>query len=194
MSDVQNTPNASPEAEQAISSLKKQADLLGISYKSNTSIATLQKAIKEKLEGPVGGEDSSEAEINTLSVSKPKGKSAEDYRNEALKLKRVLITCMDANKASNLEREMFCAGNSTIGTVKRVVEFGVPWHVESIILNSIKEKMYQAFTVRKNSRGIEITTSRLVQAYNVVELPALSEEEIDKLADRQIRTRALEDE
>ena len=54
--------------------------------------------------------------------------------------------------------------------------------------------MYQAFSVRKNARGIEITTSRLVQAYNIVELPALTEEEIDKLADRQIRTRALEDE
>lgn len=194
MSDVQNTPNASPEADQAINSLKKQADLLGISYKSNTSIATIQKAIKEKLEDPVGGEDSSEAETTTTSLSKPKGKSAEDYRNEALKLKRVMITCMDANKASNLERELFCAGNSTVGTVKRVVEFGVPWHVESIILNSIKEKMYQAFSVRKNARGIEITTSRLVQAYNIVELPALTEEEIDKLADRQIRTRALEDE
>ena len=47
MSDVQN----SPELDQAIQSLKKKADLLGIAYKSNVSVATLQKAISEKMEG-----------------------------------------------------------------------------------------------------------------------------------------------
>ena len=52
MSDVQN----SPELDQAIQSLKKKADLLGISYKSNVSVATLQKAISEKMEGTSVGE------------------------------------------------------------------------------------------------------------------------------------------
>ena len=49
MSDVQNTPVAPTEADQAIASLKKQADRLGISYKSNTSIATLQKQLQKSL-------------------------------------------------------------------------------------------------------------------------------------------------
>ena len=50
MTDVQNTPNAptqSPELEQSIAQLKKQADRLGIQYKSNTSYVTLQKAVSD---------------------------------------------------------------------------------------------------------------------------------------------------
>ena len=197
MTDVQNTQDTPNEAEQAIASLKKQADRLGISYKSNTSIASLQKAIKEKLEGPIGGEESP-AEItepvSTAKGVKAKGVSIEDAIAKAMKLHRVIITPMDANKASNLEREMFCAGNSTVGTVKRVVEFGEPWHVEEILLNTIKEKRYQAFVVRKNAQGVEITTSKLVPAYSIAYLEPLTQEEIDELALRQVRTRALEDE
>lgn len=197
MSDVQNTPNAPAEAnqaEQAITSLKKQADRLGIQYKSNTSIATLQKAIKDKLDAPIGGEDSPVVEDAVVGKSASVGKSVEDYTDEAMKLVRVIITPMESTKASNHEREMFCAGNSVVGTVKRVVEFGEPWHVEQIILNSIREKKYQMFQTKKNARGIEITTAKLVPAYGISILDPLTDQEIEELADRQIRTRSLEDE
>lgn len=194
MSDVQNTPVAPTEADQAIASLKKQADRLGISYKSNTSIATLQKAIAEKLDAPIGGEDSSEAQVTAPVGSGAKSKSVSAYQDEALKLVRVIITPMEATKAANLENEMFCAGNSVVGTVKRVVTFGEPWHVEQILLNTIKEKKYQMFVTKKNAQGVTLTSAKLVPAYSIAYLDPLTEEEIDALADRQIRTRSLEDE
>lgn len=194
MSDVQNTPVAPTEADQAIASLKKQADRLGISYKSNTSIATLQKAIAEKLDAPIGGEDSGEAQVTAPVGSGAKSKSVSAYQDEALKLVRVIITPMEATKAANLESEMFCAGNSVVGTVKRVVTFGEPWHVEQILLNTIKEKKYQMFVTKKNAQGVTLTSAKLVPAYSIAYLDPLTEEEIDALADRQIRTRSLEDE
>lgn len=194
MSDVQNTPNASPEAEQAIASLKKQADRLGVTYKSNTSIATLQKAIKDKMDAPIGGEDSSPVESAQGASVQPTGQSIQAYQDEALKLVRVIITPMESTKASNLENELFCAGNSVIGTVKRVITFGEPWHVEQILLNSIKEKKYQMFVSKKNAQGATLTSAKLVPAYSIAYLDPLTEEEIDQLADRQIRTRSLDDE
>ena len=194
MSDVQNTPVAPTEADQAIASLKKQADRLGISYKSNTSIATLQKAIAEKLDAPIGREDSGEAQVTAPVGSGAKSKSVSAYQDEALKLVRVIITPMEATKAANLENEMFCAGNSVVGTVKRVVTFGEPWHVEQILLNTIKEKKYQMFVTKKNAQGVTLTSAKLVPAYSIAYLDPLTEEEIDALADRQIRTRSLEDE
>ncbi len=179
MTDIQNTPNA----EVAIASLKKQADRLGIAYKSNTSVATLQKSIADKLSD--GSDEVADA---------PKAKSISDYHDEAMKLVRVIITPMESTKATNLESEMFCAGNSVVGTVKRTIPFGEEWHVEQILLNSIKEKYYQAFITKKNALGVPITTSKLVRAYSIAVLDPLTPEELDALADRQIRTRALDDE
>lgn len=194
MTDVQNNSIAAPDADVAIASLKKQADRLGVAYKSNTSIATLQKTISEKLNEPVGGEDSPEPEATEVKITKPKGKTADDYYNEAMKLVRVIITPMESTKATNLESELFCAGNGVVGTVKRTIPFGEEWHVEQILLNSIKEKKYQIFMSKKNAQGAVITTAKLVPAYSISILDPLTQEELDKLAEMQIRTRSLEDE
>lgn len=184
MSEVQTTP----EHNQAISSLKKQADLLGISYKANVSMATLQQAIKAKLEAPVEGEAQTTTEDEAVSA----GKTKEDLYKEAMKLVRVIVTPMDSLKASNMDSDVFCAGNSVVGTVKRVIPFGVEWHVEQILLNTIKERKFQMYTVKKHGNREE-TVARQVRAYSVVELEPLTQAEIDALADQQLRTRSLED-
>lgn len=199
MSDVQNTPNTDPEvteADQAIASLKKQADRMGISYKSNTSVATLQKLIKERMEAPIGGEDSPEPKTAGGTDSKKqltKGELTEANYKEAMKLVRVIITPMEATKASNLESELFCAGNSLVGTVKRTIPFGVEWHVEQILINTIKEKKYQMFVSKKNHLGVDVVSARMVPAYSITTLDPLTQEELDKLADLQLRTGSLQE-
>lgn len=194
MSDVQQTQNTLSEEQQvqAIASLKKQADRLGVTYKSNVSVATLQKAIQAKIDG----EDSTgegDSEVDTKQKQLSEAEELQALHDKAMKLVRVIITPMEATKAANLESEIFCAGNSKLGTVKRLVAFGEPWHVEQILLNTIKEKKYQMFTVKKNARGIEITTAKFVPAYSVAVLDDLTPEELAELADHQIRTRSLED-
>ena len=191
MTDVQNTPN-SPTPEQAIASLKKQADRMGVVYKDNVSVATLQKAIQAKIEE---NEDVGKGTIDGVAVTAKQSEAEilESAYDKAMKLHRVIITPLESSKATNLESEMFCAGNALVGTVKRTIPFGDPWHVEHILLNSIREKKYQQFTVRKNAKGIEVTSSRLVPAYAISELPPLTEEERNELAIFQQRTRSLED-
>lgn len=194
MSDVQQTQNTLSEEQQvqAIASLKKQADRLGVTYKSNVSVATLQKAIQAKLDGE-SDESEGDSEVDSKSKRQSETEELEALHKKAMKLVRVIITPMEATKAANLESELFCAGNSKLGTVKRLVVFGEPWHVEQILLNAIKEKKYQMFTVKKNARGVEITSAKYVPAYSIAVLDDLTPEEIAELADHQIRTRSLED-
>jgi hypothetical protein len=197
MTDVQNTPNAptqSPELEQSIAQLKKQADRLGIQYKSNTSYATLQKAVSDALNAPTDTESNEGlGEEQPQAPAKAKDDPAKAAYDNAMKLVRVIITPMEATKASNLESEVFTAGNSVVGTVKRLIQFGEPWHVEQILLNSLQEKKYQLFTSKKDARGVVHTKARSVKAYNIAILDPLTPEEMAELADRQIRTRALLD-
>lgn len=195
MSDVQQTQNTLTEEQQvqAIASLKKQADRLGVTYKSNVSVATLQKAIQAKLDGEPE-ESVGDSEVDTKTKQQSEAEKLEALHKKAMKLVRVIITPMEATKAANLDSEIFCAGNSKLGTVKRLVAFGEPWHVEEILLNSIREKKYQMFTTKKNARGIEITSAKLVPAYAISVLPDLTDEELKELADHQIRTRSLVDE
>lgn len=197
MTDVQNTPNAPADIEQAISSLKKQADRLGITYKSNVSMATLQKAIKDKLEGnEATNEQANEGstKVSELTAAQTKAAEHEALFNEAMKLVRVIITPLEATKAANMESDNFTAGNSVVPTVTRNIPFGVEWHVEQIILNTIKERKYQLFVTKKNALGHPQVTAKYVPAYSIAILDPLTDEELKELADQQARTRSLEDE
>lgn len=188
MSDVQN----SPELDQAIQSLKKKADLLGISYKSNVSVATLQKAISEKLEGTSVGESTYTPATVDLEASASTGPDIEALVKEAHKLVRVIITPIDQTKATNLESELVSAGNSYIGTVTRLVPFGVEWHVEQVILNVLREKKFTQFIKKKGQHGIDTNDTRYVPAYSITVLPPLTPEELNQLAINQMRSGATE--
>ena len=188
MSDVQN----SPELDQAIQSLKKKADLLGIAYKSNVSVATLQKAISEKMEGTSVGEGTYATSADDLKVSASADPDIETLIKEAHKLVRVIITPIDQTKATNLESELVSAGNSYIGTVTRLVPFGVEWHVEQVILNALREKKFTQFIKKKGQHGIDTNDTRYVPAYSITELPPLTQEELNQLAVNQMRSGATE--
>lgn len=166
--------------------LKAQADRMGIPYKANISLTTLKAKIQLVQEGE------SLDEPKESSVSKED--QAEAVHKEAMKLVRVQITPLDTNKATNYDCDFFTAGNSVVGNVTRNIPFGRPWHVEQILVNAIKEKTYQQFSTKKNAQGADVVTKRNVPAYSVVELPALTAQELKDLADLQARTNALEDE
>lgn len=188
MSDVQN----SPELDQAIQSLKKKADLLGITYKSNVSVATLQKAISEKMEGTSVGESTHTAPTADPQASTSTGPDIEALIKEAHKLVRVIVTPIDQTKATNLDSELVSAGNSYIGTITRLIPFGVEWHVEQVILNALREKKFTQFVKKKGQYGIDTNDTRYVPAYSITELPPLTPEELNQLAINQMRTGATE--
>ena len=186
MSNETSQEAATVNGKSELDILKAQADRMGISYKANISLTTLKAKIQLVQEGE------SLEELKESSVSKED--QAEAVHKEAMKLVRVQITPLDTNKATNYDCDFFTAGNSVVGNVTRNIPFGRPWHVEQILVNAIKEKTYQQFSTKKNAQGADVVTKRNVPAYSVVELPALTVQELKDLADLQARTNALEDE
>lgn len=182
----ENTPEIqTPETDTQVNAtdgldqLKARADKLGITYAKNISATALAAKITAAL-----GEPEEEAEAVDAETA---------HILEATKLIRVIVTPLDGNKASQLEYAEFTAGNAVVPYVSRVVPFGREWHIEQILLDSIKGKTFQQFTTRKNSRGISVTTSKRVPAYQVTVLPALTPAELKDLADQQARTGSLEE-
>ena len=181
----QEAPTINGKSELDI--LKAQADRMGISYKANISLTTLKAKIQLVQDGEL------ETPLGAVSSTVQEDQAAEVHQ-EAMKLVRVQITPLDTNKATNYDCDFFTAGNSVVGNVTRNIPFGRPWHVEQILVNAIKEKTYQQFTTKKNAQGADVVAKRNVPAYSVVELPALTTQELKDLADLQARTNALEDE
>lgn len=167
--------------------LKAQADKMGITYSANISLTTLKAKIQAKL--ATTDDEAVAAEVKTAETDNTVTK----YQ-EALKLERVIITCLDSVKASNLDCDVFTVSNNLVGTISRTIPFGREWHVEAILLNAIAEKKFQQFTSTKNAQGVMVTSARLVNAYAISKLPPLTEEELKELAAQQARTGALEQE
>lgn len=156
--------------------LKEQLTERGIKFNANASKATLEKLLEQAdKQDEVADENS---KLNAL-------------KDDALKLVHVIITPNDPLK-QQIGHEYFGVGNSVLGTVARIIPFGENWLVENILLQSIKEKETQIFITRRNNKGDEIVETKVVPAYQVVELPLPTEEEIEELAKIQQARNSVE--
>lgn len=164
------------ETKSELELLKEQADSLGIEYKVNASVKTLKKLISDfyKEDEVV---DENELRLNTEA--------------EALKLVRVIVSPLDPSKR-DYQGDIFSAGNAYIPTVTKFIPFNVEWFVPSIIVNAIKEKQMIKFTATRDGRGREVREHNLVRAYSVQELPPLTQEELQQLAESQTARQAIE--
>ncbi len=168
-----STENEPTEEQIKLDDLKHRATTLGIKY--HPSIGT--DKLREKIQAVLAD---NAAEVVPEGDTKNVSTSLAELKAETLKLIRVRITCMDPMK-KNYQGDFFLTGNSLVGTVKRFVPYGVEWHVPQIILNMIQEKKYQQFSTSKNSRNVDITTSKLVKTYGVELLAPLTQEQIKEL-------------
>lgn len=161
--------------------LLQRADQLGLSYSNNIGLETLRNRINDKLE-----------EINHADeITLTKQNKDELAIQEATKLIRVNITSMD-NIKNNLSGEIFTVSNNVVGTIKRYVPFGVDWHIPSILLDTLRDKQFQAFRTERNKDGSETRRGFLARAYAIQELPPLSEKELENLKASQMARNSIE--
>lgn len=180
-----------------LESLKQEAELIGMPVPGNISAETLaakisefkkekaEKAAAEKAKGPSPQETAANVVNSSTGVMRNSNADLEDRSRAAKLLHRVIVTCHDPSKTS-LPGQIFTVGNSTFGTEKKYVKFGEPWHISTMMLNAIKEKNFLQHYADKDKRtGRAITRSRLVPAYSVQTLPALTTAELEDLARKQ---------
>lgn len=104
---------------------------------------------------------------------------------EANKLIRCIVHCNNPNKSS-YESEIFCVQNKYTSEIKKLVAFGVPWHVPQMLLNTIKERQYQVFYDKKSTNGIPHKETKMMPEYTVQILPPISTEEYNSIRQKQL--------
>lgn len=161
--------------------LMARADKLGISYSNNIGVETLRNRINDKI-------DELDQAAETSLIETDKNMAA---RKEATKLIRVNITSME-NTKNNMSGEIITVSNNVVGTIKRYIPYGEDWHVESIILDTLRDKMFQAFRTERNRDGSETRRGYSARAYGIQVLEPLTKEELAELKASQLARNSIE--
>lgn len=168
-----------------LESLRDTAKLMGLEFHPNTGASKLSAMIKEAQESKAAPKEAA------VKVSPAVSKLAA-VRAEALKLVRVLVVPNDPAK-KEYNGEYFAVGNSVLGTVRRYVPYNneAGWHIEQVILNVLRDKKIQQFVSKKTRNGVETSEPRLIPAFTIVEMPALSDVQLKELAASQNARQAV---
>ena len=185
---------AAEAAEKA--SLRNRARLLGLSVSNNESLASLRTKVGNAIAGIPDEPQKEEAaaEEAPLTPTQIRNKA----RQEALKLVRIRLVCMNPNK-KDLEGEIITVANDLVGETSKYIPYNPDqmadgWHVPQIIYNFLKRRKFtQIKKIRNRVTGLEEVTTRDILEYNIEILPQLSRADLDRLANAQLAAGALED-
>jgi len=168
--------------EDELALLKERADMMGIKYHPSIGLDKLKEKVNEILV------------IEESPVEETPGQKRTRLIQEATKLVRIRVTCMDPNK-KGWPGEIFTVSNDVIGTVKKYVPFNAEsgWHVPNIILKHMKRKKRQEFRTVKTRNGMQIKEGYLVPAFAIEELSPLTEEELKELARKQAMNHSIDE-
>lgn len=172
--------------------LEQKAKRLGIGFNARTPDDLLKLKIEDKLKETEEGNSKAVENANSEKGTDSEKLARDKQYKEAMQLVRVIVTPTTASE-QEYAGEVFTVSNSLVGTVRRFVPFGNDngWHIERILLNTLKEKKIQIFK-EKRVDGQVIKEGRLLPAYSIVELPPLTEDELKKLADSQRARQSVE--
>ena len=113
---------------------------------------------------------------------------------DAMKLIRVIVRPNDPLKLESTG-EIFTVGNATVNNGRAVKKF-IPfnneegWHIPNIIYQNIKAAECQIFK-KMTRNGQDTMEAMKIKAYNIEVLPALTQDEIDKIAIKQKATSSV---
>lgn len=165
MTDETATTTPETEVDSYRADLLSRAATLGISVHHNAKNETIAAKISAALK-----EDEPEATSPKVSLKK-----------EQMELKRVVVTSNDPMKADQTG-DILRVSNKITGNLAFYFPFGKPWHIPQIVLDAIREKKLFLHSSRKDGREV---VARTVPAYNIQELPSLTEKELERITAKQ---------
>ena len=188
MSDNQNEDVF--EMPDELTSLKQRADLLGLSYHPSIGLEKLRDKVNATL---ASQEETKPEEVAQDPVTETLDQKRRRLRDEAAKLVRIRVTCMNPNK-KEWEGEIITAGNAGVGTYKKYIPFNADegWHVPNIIYQVLKSRECQVFYTVTGPRGNKFRKGKLIKEFAIEVLPPLTEEELKDLAQRQAMSKSVD--
>jgi len=175
------------EIKEKLDTLKNRAKILGVEFSPNIGYEKLATKVEAKIveiDHIVAPKNATKAAASSKNESPAQRKQR--LRNEASKLVRIRVTCMNPNKRE-WEGEFFSVGNSLVGFHKKYVPYNSAdgWHVPNIIYKHLKDRKCQVFYTEKLSNGNKARKGKLIDELAIELLPALTGVEIQELARRQ---------
>lgn len=184
--------------EDELTKLKEKAALLGVTYHPSIGVEKLREKINAALaDEPEEQEEETQAKEKNTKANKKAEETIQEknkrIRDEALKLVRIRLTCMNPTKKEWFG-EVFTVGNSVIGTVRKFVPFNAEegWHVPNIMYEFLRDRQCQIFVSRKLPNGMSVREGKLIKEFAIEVLPNLTEEELKELARRQAMSQSVE--
>ena len=188
MSDNQNENFL--EMPDELISLKQRADLLGLSFHPSIGLEKLREKVNAVL---ASQEETKPEEVAQDPVTETLDQKRRRLRDEAAKLVRIRVTCMNPNK-KEWEGEIITAGNAGVGTFKKYIPFNADegWHVPNIIYQVLKSRECQVFYTVTGPQGNKFRKGKLIKEFAIEVLPPLTEEELKDLAQRQAMSKSVD--
>lgn len=179
-----------------IVSLKKRADLMGISYHPSIGVEKLRDKIAVALNPSTAKEEEKEKEAPVavpVVEKETDGQRRLRKKKEASELIRIRVTCMNPAK-KEWAGEIFTVSNATVGTFKKYIPFNADegWHVPRIIYNQLVARQCQVFVNKKDGRGNTSRTGKLIKEFAIEVMPQLTPEELHDLAQRQAMANSID--
>lgn len=170
--------------------LLERAALLGITVHHLAKNETIAAKIAAKLrdepdpEAPAPTAAPKPATPSVVTSDKPNSET-----HPAKRLRRVIITCNDPQKADQTG-DIISVSNGEVGNLRFYFHFNKPWHVPEIILNTLRESKLFLHSSRRDGRDV---VTREVPRYNIQELEPLDEKQRERIAAKQAAALATED-
>ena len=172
-----------------LTTLKERAQMLGVSFHPSIGLEKL----REKVNAAVAGVAEPDPEKPQDAAEETEGQRKKRLKEEALKLVRVRVTCMNPAKAE-WSGEILTVGNSVIGSVKKYVPFNADdgWHIPYVLYEFMRDRMCQVFTNSKTKNGVTVRQGKLIREFAIEVLPDLTQEELHDLAQRQAMSKSID--
>jgi hypothetical protein len=176
-----------------LASLKARADMMGVNYHPSIGLEKLRDKVNAAVTSTPEDADIKEAvSIVKSSAVESESEKRGRIRAEASELIRVRVTCMNPAK-KEWEGEIFACGNSLVGTFTKFVPFNIDegWHVPRILLNMMEDRRCQIFSTAVDSKGNKTRTGKLIKEFAIEVLPALTQDDLHELAQRQAMSKSV---
>lgn len=176
------------EEQNTRSYYKQQADNLGLNYPQNISTEKLKQIVGNKMK--------------QIRSEKPKENNvAANQFKDMRALVRIQINVLNPAK-QNWTGEIFTVGNDVIPHMTRFIPYNAVngiWHVERMFVEMLKSRKYQRMVEHSGSRndpskyGVDYHRNQLVPEFSIIELPPLTEQELQDLGANQAANGSIQE-
>ena len=167
---------------------KQQADNLGLNYPQNISTEKLKQIVGNKMK-------------QIRSEQPKKNNVAATQFRDMRALVRIQINVLNPAK-QNWTGEIFTVGNDVIPHMTRFIPYNAVngiWHVERMFVEMLKNRKYQRMVEHSGSRndpskyGVDYNRNQLVPEFSIIELPPLTEQELEDLGANQAANGSIQE-